>query len=118
MFFIKSFCNTQEINKLLIQESYDDYKTIVFNFNIKHPNFQGYIVGENYDNLTEETKQEWQEYRIKRGNLLKIIINNLLNYCKNYPDDKISKNRFVNEYKEYPHRLEQNIGKVLLELYN
>jgi hypothetical protein len=25
MFFIKLFCDTQEINKLLIRESYDDY---------------------------------------------------------------------------------------------
>jgi len=60
MFFIKAFCNTQEINKLLIQEAYDDYKKVVINFNVKHPNFQGCIVGENYDNLTEETKKEWQ----------------------------------------------------------
>ena len=116
MFFINIFYNTKEIHKLLIQKSYNDVKLEFNKFNNKYPNFKGYIVGDEYNNLNETTKKEWNEYKEKTENLKKILINNLLYYCKNYPDDKICKNRFINEYEEYPYRLEQNISEVILDL--
>jgi hypothetical protein len=116
MFLIYFFYNTKEINKLLIKQSYNDVEKEFNIFNNKYPNFTGNIIGDEYNNLDEETKKYWNEYREKIYKLKKIVINNLLNYCKNYPDDKISKNRFINEYKEYPYRLEQNIHNVILEL--
>ena len=96
MFFIKLFCDTQEINKLLIRESYDDY--------IK------------YYNKNKENDKKLGIYYENLENYKKIVIFNLVNYCKNYPFEKISKHRFINEYREFPYRLEQNIYEVLLDL--
>ena len=116
MFFINLFYNTKEIHKLLIQKSYNDVKLEINIFNNKYPNFKEYIICDEYNNLNEETKKEWNDYVKKIENLKKIVINNLINYCKNYPSDKISENRFINEYNEYPYRLEQNIDDVILDL--
>jgi hypothetical protein len=116
MSLITIFYNTKEIHKILIQKSYNDIKLEINNFNNKFPNINEYIIGNEYNNLNEATKKEWHEYREKIQKLKKILINNLLYYCKNYPDDKVSKNRFINEYNDYPYRLEQNIYEVILEL--
>jgi len=116
MFFIKLFYNTKDIHKLLIQHSYNDFNSEIKIFNTKYPNFKGYVIGDEHDKLTEETKKDWNEYREKVNKLQTILINNLLYYCKNYPMEKISKNRFINEYEEYPYRLEQNIDYVLSDL--
>jgi hypothetical protein len=45
-----------------------------------------------------------------------VLLGNLFAYCQNYPEEKISQNRFIHEYKEFPYRLEQNIDEVLDEL--
>jgi hypothetical protein len=116
MFLTKLFCDTQEINKLLIKESYTDYKSLISNFAKRNPNYQGSVTCHDYNNFDEEIRNEYIQYQIQVENLKQIIINNLLNYCKNYPSEKISKNRFIHEYKEYPRRLEQNITEVLLDL--
>jgi len=114
---INLFYNTKEIHKLLVKSSYNDFDTEINNFNNKYPNFKGYIIGgEESNNLDEETKKDWNMYKEKMNKLERIFINNLFNYCKNYPDEKISKNRFINEYAEYPYRLNQNISGVMLDL--
>jgi hypothetical protein len=97
MSFINIFYNTKEIHKLLIRQSYNDIK-------------------DETDNFKNDDTQTELQHREKIRKLIKIFINNLLNYCKNYPHDKISKNRFINEYNEYPYRLEQNISEVILDL--
>jgi hypothetical protein len=116
MFLINLFYSTQEIHKLLIQRSYGDIKVEMDIYKKKYPNSIEYLLGDEYNNLSKESKEEWDNYIKKIKNLEKILINNLLNYCKNYPQTKISKNRFINEYKEYPYRLEQNIYEVISEL--
>ena len=116
MFFINLFYTTQDIHKILIQKSYDDIVLVRNTFNNKYPNFKGYLIGEEHDKLNEETKKDWNEY-IKKIEILKlIVINNILNYCKNYHNSKISGNRFVHEYEEFPYRLEQCLGEVMLDL--
>lgn len=59
------------------------------------------------NNLTINTNNK-NEYNCNRY---------LLIYCKKYPTDKISKNRFIIEYHEFTYRLEQNISTVILDLY-
>ena len=48
----------------------------------------------------------------------KILTNNIMNYCENYPDEKVSKSKLVKEYKEFPFRTIQNIESVLSDLDN
>lgn len=119
MFFIKLFCkynNTQEINKLLVQSAYNDYHKVIHNYTDKYPNFKGSYTIMEYSNLDKTKKAEWNEYVEKMRNSKQILIYNLLNYCKNYPNEKISKNKFIDEYTEYSYRLEQNIDEVIIEL--
>jgi hypothetical protein len=116
MFFFKLFCDTKEMHKLLIRESYDDYKIAKKKWKDKYPNLTGLVNINLYNNLNNTCKNEWIEYQAYIYSLKEILINNIISYCINYPDDKISKHRFINEYKEHPYKLEQNIGQVLLDL--
>lgn len=116
MFFINIFYTTQEMNKILIKSSYNDVKSIMNNFKNKYPNFKGYIIGDEYNNLNETTKTDWNEYKEKIKESRQILINNLLNYSENYPNEKISKNQFIIDYKEYPYRLNQYVSHVISEL--
>jgi hypothetical protein len=116
MFFINLFYTTEETYKLLIKKLHNDIKLEINNFNKKYPIFSDYIIGDDYDNLDEKVKEEWNNYKETINKLEKNLINDLLNYCNSYPNNKISKNNFINEYKKYPYRLEQNLDKVLLEL--
>ena len=113
---INLFYTTQDIHKILIQSSYNDYKTEKINFKNNHSYYQGTITINDYNNLDEQNKKEWDNYVIKVSTLQKIAINNLLQYTKIYPNEKISNNRFINEYIEFPYRLEQNLTEVLLDL--
>ena len=47
---------------------------------------------------------------------VKILINNILCFCKNYPDEPVNKSRWIKEYKEFPYRLEQNLKSVMLDI--
>ena len=114
MSFINLLYSTQGIHKLLIQQSFNDYKLEISVFNKKYPNIN--FLSSEYCNLNKNSKNEWNNYINKINNLEKILINNLINYCKNYPECKVSKNRFIHEYKEFPYRLEQNISEVISEL--
>ena len=116
MFLFKLFCDTQEMHKLLIRESWNDCKYLIDKFSSDRPTFAGSIVVDDYNNLSNEEREEFIEYKLKLEELINIVIHNLICYCANYPNEKISKHRFIREYKEYSYRLEQNINKVLLEL--
>lgn len=115
MFLLKLFCDTQYINKIVIKESYNDYINFKCKFKNKYLNFEGYYHN-NYKNLNDEIKYELNNDIIEIKEMEKIVINNILNYSKNYPNDKISKHRFINEYNDFPYRLEKNIEVVLLDL--
>ena len=109
------FYNTKDMHKLLVQQSYNDVKLEYEKIN-KHPVCKGYNISDNYNNLSEPINDEWNDYKTNTEKLKKIFMNNLLCYCHNYPHEKISKNRYIIEYKEYPWRLEQNISIVILDL--
>ena len=116
MFFLKLFCDTQEMHKLLIRESYIDCKYLISKYKRDHPSFTVPIYVHDFNGLSKEEREELIEYKIKLENLRNVLINNLLCYCVSYPNEKISQNRFIKEYKEYSYRLEQNIDEVLEDL--
>ena len=116
MFLLRLFCDTQEMHKVLIRESFDDYKSEIIKFKKIYPTLMGVVNIDDYYKMDQQTKNEWQEHHVKLDKLKKIVINNLINYCENYPNEKITKNRVINEYDEYPYRLELNISEVLLDL--
>ena len=116
MFLLRLFCDTQEMHKVLIRESFDDYNNLKLKWNKKNPNLIGLISIDVYNKLDEYHKEAWQEHHIKLITFKKNVINNILSYSANYPDEKFSKHTFIREYKKSPHSLEQNISEVLLDL--
>lgn len=122
MFLINLFYTSQEINKILIRKSYNEYRRGINEFNIYFhtKNNQcrfGEITIEEYNNFTDKDLKKWMEYQDKINKLKNICINNLLTYCKNYHDEKISKNQFICDYNvDHSYRLEQNIDEVILDL--
>lgn len=115
-FFFKLFCNTQQIHKLLLREDLDEYNKLNNKFNNENPYYRGYFTVKDYEKLDEENKKMWTHFKIKNIELREKLINDLLAYSKNYPSEKISRNRFIIEYKEYPCRLQDNLLEVLKEL--
>jgi hypothetical protein len=116
MFLFRLFCDTQEMHKALIRESFEDYKNLKKNWNKKYPNLIGFVNIDVYNKLNEYHKEAWQEHNIKLITLKKNVINNILSYSANYPDEKFSKHIFIREYTKSPYSLEQNISQVLLDL--
>ena len=122
MFLIDLFYTSQEINKILVRQSYYEYTKEINKFNkYFHNKVNPYryidITNKEYNNLKEEDQKKWMEYQDKINKLKKICINNLLTYCKNYHDEKISKNQFICDYNvDHSYRLEQNIDEVILDL--
>ena len=117
MFWINLCYNVKDIHKLLIKESYNDYTKMIISYKKKYPKCNGYYKINDYNKLDEEAKKEWFEHGQKQEQLKNIVIHNLLNYCKNYPHDTISKHRLIQEYDLHPEKLELNIELVLLDLY-
>jgi hypothetical protein len=113
--FLDYFYNTQKLHKLLIKKSYDDYKYEIKKFNKKHPNFKANITG-----LDEPSKKEFTENLWIVEKKQKILINNLLQYSKNYPNNKnkskICLNQLIMECKEYSYCLEENLDEMIVEL--
>ena len=114
--FFRLFCNTKEIHKLLIKEDLYEYNSLKDSFNNKFPLYIGYYTIKDYEKLDESTKKIWSEFKTKNFELRERLINDLLTYSKNYPNEKISRHRYIIEYKEYPYRLQENLNDVLSEL--
>jgi len=65
MFFLKLFCDTQEMHKLLIRESYMDFKYLISKYKRDHPNFTVPIYVHDFNVLSKEEREELIEYKIK-----------------------------------------------------
>lgn len=94
------FYNTQTIHKQLIQQSYDDCIRIADKKSKLNKESKKYV------ELTEELEK-----------CKNILIQNLLSYSKNYPNEVISQNKFIKEYNQYGWVLENNLSYVVGELY-
>jgi len=57
MFWLKIFCDTQNINKALVKESYNDSIDSNLKFIIKYPNFNG-CFDDYYKNLDDKIKND------------------------------------------------------------
>lgn len=120
MFLINLFYTTQQIHKNLVRQSYNDYMIeLNNNYNFKkNININKECISDiEYYDLNNKDQEEWIDRAIREHKLKKILVNNLLLYCKNYPNEKINKNQFISDYNvEHSYRLEQNIEEILLEL--
>ena len=117
MFLFGLFYTTKDFHKLLVQKSYDEYNVCYNKYAKKYSNEFGvtYTFNEiekfGYENIIE-----WRKDHENLEELEKILINNILCFCKNYPDEPVNKSRWIKEYKEFPYRLEQNLKSVMLDI--
>lgn len=121
MFLINLFYTTQQINKNLVLQSYNDYVRQINNNNNFKKNINIDINKElshaEYYNLDKKYQEEWINRNVRINKFKGIFMNNLFLYCKNYPNEKINKNQFISDYNiEHSYRLEQNIEEILLKL--
>ena len=118
MFLVNLFYTTKDLHKSLLRKSYADYNEIMNQYRRKYPIKGLYYSTEDIEKMSNERKIEWEEHKYNVNESEDILIQNLLCFCKNYPDELVSKSRWINEYKEFPYRLEQNIMCVMLDLDN
>ena len=111
MFF---FCSIQDLHKQLIHRAYEDCISLANAFRNKHPKYDGYNLMVGGTQVVPE--DEVTEYHNTMKEKKRILIRHLFLYCELYPDEPVSHHRYIAEYKDYPWRLEQNIGNVLLQL--
>jgi len=106
------FYDSKTIYKIFIKSLYNEYIAEYYIFHNKYPN--NMINTIQWDKFDEKIKEAYRNYWIKRDKLMNNICNTLISYSICYPNETISKNRFVKEYEEYPYRLKQCLYEVLL----
>ena len=117
MFLLGLFYTTKNINKLMIHKSYDDCIIKRNTFVKKYPDYKSGIYTYDYvKTFNEEKLIDWRKYGNEMDYCKKILIKNLMNYCENYPDEKVCKSKLITEYKKFPYRLTQNIESILSDL--
>lgn len=52
----------------------------------------------------------------KQNSIINEFVANVEAFCVAYPDEKICKNCFIRDYKEYPYRVGQNIEEIVKSL--
>jgi hypothetical protein len=109
MFLFGGFYTAKDIHKLLLRKLYSDYNEIMNKYRKKYPIKGLYYSTDDIEKFSEERKTEWDEHRINVNNAEYILILNLLCFCENYPDELVSKSRWIVEYKDFPYRLEENV---------
>jgi hypothetical protein len=117
MFLLSLLYTTKDFHKLLVQKSYDEYDFCYNKYAKKYSNEFGvtYTFNE-IEKMGNENIIEWRNDHENLEELEKILINNILCFCKNYPDEPVNKSRYIKEYKEFPYRLEQNLKSVMLDI--
>lgn len=90
----------------LIRKSFDEYKNVYMKFTQKYPNYESTTdpLGKMLPDMSEASK--------KQTRIIKEFVANVEAFCVAYPDEPICKNCFIRDYKDYPHRLGQNIELV------
>ena len=116
MFLLDLFYTTKDLHKLLLRKSYADYNGIMNKYRRKYPIEGLYYDSKDIEKMSNERKIEWEEHKINVDNAEYILIQNLLCFCKIYPNELVSKSRWIKEYKDFPYRLEQNLMSVMIDL--
>ena len=110
------FSTPQQINIKLLQTEYYEYTNVGYEFINKYPSYTGYYNIDEYTNLSEQMKNDIGIYTKKQEIVRERLIRNCQSYCKNYPDEKLCTNRFLEEYTKYPYRLHQNMNTIIEDL--
>lgn len=114
MFCFGLFCDAKYMHKQLIKESYEEYVSLTNTF--RHKFNQPENGGRFDDESAQEQKQKWAAMSSEIKMAKRIVIENIISYCKNYPLEKISANRLIIEYNKYPNRLGQSLEEIMSEL--
>ena len=109
------FSNSRKMNVRLLQTEYYEYKNIFYEIQKKYPSWTNHYWTDEIV-LTEEAKEDIKKYSAIQVKVRDRFIKNVQMYCKNYPNEEISKNRFLKEYEEYPYRLHQNMNTLIEDL--
>ena len=110
------FSTPQQMNIRLLQTEYYEYRNIYYGFKNEYPNYKGGFTLDEYTNLSEQMKNDIRTHTKKQEIVRERLISNCQAYCKNYPNEKLCTNRFLEEYTKYPYRLHQNMETIIEDL--
>lgn len=111
------FSTSQQLNIRLLKTEYYEYINVYYELKKKYPDYQNYVDTDEYNLIPERMKNYIQIYTKKQELIREQLIQDCIQYCKKYPNEKLAKNRFLKEYKEYPYRLHQNMDTIIEDLY-
>lgn len=113
-------CSKKTLHRILIQQSFNDYKYIGTQFHKKYPMFEQvynhefqYYTTPDLPTPPPNMFSEMKQARTKQTRIIHEFVANVEAFCLAYPDEAICKNCFIRDYPEYPYRLEQNIESVV-----
>jgi len=111
------FSTSQQLNIRLLQTEYYEYTNVFDELKKKYPAYKSYVNIDEYNLIPDRMKNYIRIYSNKQSLIREQLIQDCIQYCKKYPDEKLANNRFLKEYKEYPYRLHQNMETIMEDLY-
>ena len=111
------FSTSQQLNIRLLQTEYYEYTDVFDELLKKYPAYKTYVNIDEYNLIPERMKNYIRIYSKKQALIREQLIQDCIQYCEKYPDEKLASNRFLKEYEEYPYRLHQNMYTILEDLY-
>ena len=112
------FSTSQQMNIRLLQTEYYEYTNVFDELKKHYPDYKNYLNVDEYNLIPERMKNYIQIYTKKQALIRDRLIQDCIQYCEKYPDEKLASNRFLKEYEEYPYRLHQNMDTIIEDLYN
>jgi hypothetical protein len=97
----------------IINQLYSKYRTLSTKF---HKNYTTPILVGEYNAMTEEEKDIYNGLQKERFLLRDKIVDYLLLFCRNYPEESVAEYPHVKTYELYPYRLHQNLADAIAEL--
>ena len=110
------FATSQQMNIRLLRTEYYEYVNVYYELKRKCPDYKAYMDGDEYNRLSEKSKEYIKIYTKKQERIRDRLIKNCEIYCENYPNEKMASNRFLKEYEAYPYRLHQNMDTLIEDL--
>lgn len=111
------FSTSQQLNIRLLQTEYYEYINVYYELKNKYPNYTSSYTIDEHNLIPERMKNYIRIYSKKQALIREQLIQDCIQYCEKYPDEKLASNRFLKEYEEYPYRLHQNMYTILEDLY-
>ena len=111
------FSTSHQLNIRLLQTEYYEYTNVFDELKKKYPDYKSYVNIDEHNLIPERMKNYIRIYSKKQALIREQLIQDCIQYCEKYPDEKLASNRFLKEYEEYPYRLHQNMYTILEDLY-